>query len=930
MKWPGMWYFGTMKHYHSHLCPDDRLFRLLIMVICLLPGFLNPVPCAQELPLIRISSEQGLSQGMIYCMIQDSRGFIWVGTKNGLNRYDGYSFRVFLHMPFDTLSLMDNRIVQVMEDKSNRIWIITELGLDLFDPRKEIFHHIRLWPASNKTPGYGEIVGMMEDHLGAIWLSTINYGLIRLSLPENSYDISKLEKYTIKEHIGIGRGHRDLMVVNDIVQISDSLYLTQTANDLILLTYDQHRKIDHITRDLTALPHWMKEAIAAPGPMKILKSNLGNIWIFNATGAIQWSGKNDEPPRYHNFEDRIPGWRPYLVWWFSEGRHGELMISGQTGIILYNTINDQLQILDQSGLPIKGYGMGHVILDKGGELWIGTTGGGLFKTDFTSGRFGKSRTPDDAILVWNGVSVRCLMQTRDGEILIGSPSLSLTVLDPQSGISYNVPGSYLDPSCIYEDHFGSVWTGARDLVKFEKNVAGKWEMIEKFDIPKDNYPHGVKITRADDSGLWIVTIENICRFDLTSKSFSCYDLPATYVPSRNFYDFPSIKIEQDESIWIGTGAGLLHFNPKTGAFQPYQNIPSDPKSLSMNIVRSIEVDPLEPERYLWIGTAGAGLDRLDKLSGKFQHFGMNEGLPDVVIYGIMADSSGNLWLSTNHGISVLNIRSLTFRNFDMRDGIQDNEFNAAAYSVTQDGIMLFGGINGFNRFRPEDIMLANTYKPQLVFTDFRISNKKVSVRQGDIPYTESITYTDKLTIPYHVKSFSLEFAALDFTEPLKNQYAYRLEGFEPEWQYNGTNRSATFTNLDPGKYTFHVKASNNDGIWNEEGISLQIIVLPPWYRTWWAYILYLIALFGVVTFLRQREIKERELKHQLELEQVVAKNLKEMDQTKSRFFANISHEFRTPLTLILGQLENINQKESDNAIRKMAAMATKTEGNCWN
>jgi len=893
------------------------------MVLWLQPGFLNPATFAQELPFIRISSEQGLSQGMIYCMIQDHSGFIWVGTKNGLNRYDGYSFRVFLHMPFDTLSLMDNRILQVMEDKSNRIWIITELGLDLFDPQKEIFHHIRLWPAGGKTSEYGDIAGMIEDDAGAIWLSTVKHGLIRLWLPEKSYDLSKLETYSLQSHRGTDRSFREIMLVNNIIQLSDSIYLTRSENEYFVLTFDHKRKKAHLTSDLAALPTWMNEAISTPGPLKILKSNLGSIWVFNASGAIQWKEGKGEPPRYHNLKDRIPGWCPYLVWWFSEGQHGELMLSGQTGFILYNTTTDRLQALDQSSLPIKGYGMGHALLDKGGELWIGTRGGGLFKTDLTSGRFAKSRTPEDAVLVWNGISVRSLMQSLDGEIFIGSSNFGLTVLDPLAGKTYNVNTDSKETSCIYEDQFGAVWAGAGDLFKYKKQPAGQWELIEKFNIPKDNYPHGVKIAGWSDSVLWIATIENICRFDITKNTFSCTDLPFTYIPSQSFYDFPAIKIEHDESIWIGTGAGLFQFNPKTKVFQSYRNIPSDPKSLSMNIVRSIEIDPLEPERYLWIGTAGAGLDRLDRSTGKFEHFGMNEGLPDVVIYGIIADQAGNLWISTNHGLSVLNIRSLTFRNFDMRDGMQDSEFNAAAYSVTQDGIMLFGGINGFNRFRPEDIMLTNTYKPQLVFTDLKISNKKILVRQEDFPYTESITYAEKLTIPFHVKSFTIEFAALDFTEPLKNQYAYRLEGFESEWQYNGTNRNATFTNLDPGKYIFHVKASNNDGIWNEEGISLQIVILPPWYRTWWAYILYLLALFGIFTFLRQREIKERELKHQLELEQVVAKNLKEMDQVKGRFFANISHEFRTPLTLILGQLENINQKVSDNAIRKMANMATK-------
>jgi signal transduction histidine kinase len=343
----------------------------------------------------------------------------------------------------------------------------------------------------------------------------------------------------------------------------------------------------------------------------------------------------------------------------------------------------------------------------------------------------------------------------------------------------------------------------------------------------------------------------------------------------------------------------------------------------MNVVRSIALDPIEPRRYLWLGFAGGGLDKFEMQSGKCRHLGENQGLPDMTVYGILTDADDNLWMSTNHGLAVMNSQTETIKSFTKEDGLLDNEFNASAYWNTSDGVMLFGGIRGFNRFRPESVNHANTHIPGIAFTGFRISNKPVRLRQSDFPYTKSVTYAQQIKIPARFKSFSIEYSALDFYAPEQNQYRYRLDGFDPDWQYAGNARSATYTNLDPGTYTFHVIASNNDGIWNTEGISLQVVILPPWYKTWWAYLIYAAAIGGILYFIRKKELYEQRLRHELDIEHIEAEKLKEVDQLKSRFFANISHEFRTPLTLILGHLENAGSAPLDARTKNGLRAATR-------
>ena len=881
-----------------------------------------PKTSAQVPPFENISSDQGLSQGVVLCMMQDSKGFLWAGTKAGLNRYDGYSFRVFRHNPFDTLSIPDNRVVQMLEDRSGRIWIITAIGLTIFDPRQEIFQPIRLRLNTEAPFLLNEITSLREDAVGAIWVR-LGSSFFRLTLPRESFDLSKLKIQRIET------GHPPLpefpsVLVNDApIQFSDSNYLVPNHNELSVLTFHPAKGGMTLSPDVSGLPSQIQSSMKDPGWKSIHAGKNGSIWLCHAEGMVQFNGTR-VIRSIPGLGYLVPGWNPRDIGSITEDQHGNLVIALSTGLVFCDATH-QVEFRIGEDLGIQDYRRGPVFFDRADILWIGTNGSGLYKSDFSSIRFSVSRSRADQVLAWEGPSVRAVMQSTSGDIFIGpNGEEQILVRYASSGKSAVVRGSKNSVTSFYEDAHGIIWAGGLNLSEIDKDANGKWEVKKDYRIPKHHYPSGVKIVETADSVLWVVTIENLCKFDRGTKTFSCIDLPEAQSPMLYFARYPALMEDVNGYLWIGTSDGLQRFDPKNQSFVVYRNDPSNPQSLASDNVQCIESDPIEPKRYLWIGHAGGGLDKFDMTTGRCKHFGVDQGLSDLVVNGILSGEDHNLWISTNFGLTVLNPQTEIFKTLDKKEGLLHNEFNATACSKTRDGVMLFGNIRGFNRFQPERVHITNQLSPPVALTAFRVSNKLVNMRQGKFPYQENIAYARQIKIPWRYKSFSIEFTALDFTAPDKNQFRYKLDRFDSDWQNALHDRSATYTNLDPGKYTFHVKASNNDGVWNEDGISLSIIILPPWFRTWWAYSLYLCLLGGFIMFIRRKEMQGQQLKHQVAVEQIKADKLQEIDQMKSRFFANISHEFRTPLTLIQGHLEKAEQHSGDTMLKESIHAASQS------
>jgi signal transduction histidine kinase/DNA-binding response OmpR family regulator len=414
--------------------------------------------------------------------------------------------------------------------------------------------------------------------------------------------------------------------------------------------------------------------------------------------------------------------------------------------------------------------------------------------------------------------------------------------------------------------------------------------------------------------IWIVNWGyGLNMLDVRSETFIRYNHEESDPTSISHNEIYSIFEDSFVDLWIGTvGGGLNRFNRTDKKFERFTHNPEDHSSLSNDIISIIFEDK---EKSLWIGTNG-GLNYFNRSKDTFSHYKRDEGLPNEVICGALEDDHDNLWLSTNNGIIVFNKKSKSFRVYDMRDGLLQNEFNQTVYFKNRSGEMYFGGSKGINYFHPDELKI-NDKIPDIRITGIEISNKPVpigkSILDNRVILKKSITETNKLELTHDDNVLSLEFSSLDYSIPTKNKYAYILEGFDSDWTYHSYERRyATYTNLDPGEYIFRIKGSNNDGVWNDEGASLSIIIYPPWWLSSWAYLSYIILLLVVIYTTWKLQVKRIHIKHDFEMSKFEAQKLHEVDEIKSRFFANISHEFRTPLTLILSPVQELIKKAKDN------------------
>ncbi len=518
----------------------------------------------------------------------------------------------------------------------------------------------------------------------------------------------------------------------------------------------------------------------------------------------------------------------------------------------------------------------------------------------------KSSTPSRV----TGFSISSICMDNNGDVWVGSDVVYKWKRKTGEFISFETTSDRPDDFgntmawSIVKDNTGVLWfASAQGLFSYdvqkEKSRHYSFNPERQDGLPQKEV-YGLYI---DNKGsLWIVTDNYFSR--LTDPERGIFENHKfNLMTSNNAILRPSVNQDREGLFWIGSDLGLISFNSRSGKFNQYVNDPNIPGSLNNNYLKSICPDPENPAKYLWVGTSGGGLNRFDKEAGTFISYTKKDGLPNNVIYGILSDSKGRLWMSTNHGLSVFTPRTGRFRNFDVLDGLQSNEFNTGAFYKSGNGEMFFGGIKGLNYFYPQDVK-DNDFIPDIVITSCEILNGSgPAADQSSLNY--SLEPLASITLPFEKNNIRFGFAALSYSAPEKNRYMYKLENFNENWIDAGTKHSASYTNLPPGHYVFMVKGSNNDGVWNEKGALINLIILPPWFRTWWAYFIYALLFVSALFFLRYNELNRIKLKNQLKLEKIESDSLRQLDQLKTRFFANISHEFRTPLTLILGQVDSV-------------------------
>jgi ligand-binding sensor domain-containing protein/GAF domain-containing protein len=830
----------------------------------------------------RLTVEDGLSQNAVLVILQDQQGFLWLGTEDGLNRYNGYDFVVYKHNPDDPTTLADNVVSTIYLDQAGELWIGTRSGLDRFDRESGAFIHYQHEPTDPQSLGGPWVAAIFEDSTGTLWVGTASAGLDQLDRTTSTFT-----------HYVHDPGDPATLADNSIRAIYED-----SRGELWIGTGGG---LDRFNRADGTFTHFQHD----PGDPQSLSDNAvsvifedqeGTLWIGTEGGGLNHLVRSSQTfVRYRHDEDDPNSLSHDRVRSILEDRVGRLWVGTQNGLDLLDRERDLFVHFRHDPYDLHSLGSNSVwsiYEDRTGVLWFGTYGGGLNKTTRMTDQFAlyqHSPSRPDSLsddMVWS------IYEDSGGDLWVGTFNGGLNRLDRESG-TFTVyqhdarnPASLSsnDVRAVFEDHRGTLWVGtAGGLDKFNRRTE---TFVHYRHDPQD--PDSLSEDRVTtlledrNGGLWIGTrTAGLNRLDLASGAIVRYqhnpDDPFSLSDDRVW----ALYEDRAGAIWVGTLGGISVWDPSSERFTHYVHDPDDSESLSNDAVFSFHEDAAGT---LWVGTWGGGLDRFDRATQTFAHFTEQDGLPNNVIYGIEADTEGFLWLSTNRGLSRFDPRSESFRNYDVSDGLQDNEFNVGAHFAGSSGELFFGGIRGFNAFIPDQIE-DNPYPPAIVITAFAKFNQVVST---------DLAPDERIELDYDDNFISFEFAALDFTAPERNQYAYMMEGLDPDWVSAGTRRHADYPNLSPGNYVFRVRGSNNDGVWNEEGIAYTITILPPFWETWWFRgAIFLVVAGGVIAAYRLRiraiEARSRGLRDQVKARTIEIERRKQELEALNAIAAVVSH-----------------------------------------
>jgi signal transduction histidine kinase/ligand-binding sensor domain-containing protein/DNA-binding response OmpR family regulator len=844
---------------------------------------------AQNLVFKNINVDNGLSQNTVLSVLQDKKGYLWVGTYDGLSRYNGLEFKVFKNEAKNGKSLSNNHINKLFVDNKGNLWIGTTNGLNLYIPDKESFIRYK----TNHTTTNYTVLDVVEDKQGIMWVGT-DHGLFYLEQSElntRSLTLSKIcgnDKITglyvdNEQHIWIGGG--------------------QT-----LKIYDSRNK------RFLELPNSIKKdgKLLNSVVRSIIQDQDKNYWIATETnGLFCYNPKTSQCYNYtqsngllSNTVRAVLERDKHMIWVGT--KKGLNIINTQTGKICsftYDVFN--LNSLSQNSIRC-------IFKDNEDNIWIGTYNGGLnsvysqFDNFYSLGR----KRGGNVGLSYN--IVNAIFAGDNGDYWVGTDDGGLNHVDSTlqnnkvyyqfNGASRELLGNSIKAIANHADR-NKLWIATASGLNFFDKTTGIFtatNYIAKPAIPGyiQNY-----VLLKNNNGLWIGTnFSGLYFLDNTNK------LHAYKTVEQNV-----ISLLQDGNIlWIGLkNTGLNKLDLQTQRLVAYQPNVHQPYSLGNNTVTCIYKDS---KARLWLGTDGGGINYLNTQTNRFYSIDEDLGIANNTIHGILEDRQGRLWVSTNKGISSIainkfkppfNAGDITTQNYTVADGLQSNQFMPCAAITASNRNMAFAGINGITVFDPDKVKI-NRIKPQVVFTDFSIFNKSVSFADKSSPLLKPIDETSEITLKYSQAFFSIKFAALNFINPEKNQFAFKLEGFsDNDWHYVGNQRIATYTNLDPGTYYFKIKAANNNGIWNNSPRELKIIVLPPWYKTWYAFVGYLIIAVFLLYLFNIYSKKTERLKNELKYESMSHSKDQELAKKQLNFFVNISHEIKTPLTMIMAPLQRL-------------------------
>ncbi len=867
------------------------------------------------------TTENGLSQSDVNTIFQDDNLFMWFGTHDGLNKYDGYNFRIFKPDSKNPKSISSNLIWKIIDDSKGNLWIATTGGgLNYFDKQTEEFKSFKSDPNNPDSIKSDHIRVLFRDSSHRLWVGS-NEGIDMADLSK-PIDSLKFEHFNLYQNSS--KPTRSKNNISTVYEDSKHQVWFGGINGLSKLSRDKNGDFYfHHVNNLINLPYFDVKTINEDSYGNLILGTNDGLYRYvvnNDIEEVQLIGKGSYNAVSINDNHIWAGTDDGLLEFtnFSETKTPELI-----GKYKYDPKHPSFSLSKNA--------VRSIFIDHAGIVWVGTNGGGINKIDPYKKQFSHIKNSLDPGSLSND-KVRSIFEDSNQNLWIGTEGGGLNFLNKTANDNnYNQFHHFIKLSKVFAleeiQLKGSKklligGEGSPGLFEIDLSDLSKTNQLKDSDLkPLKQFPNGVfSLLQDKDGNIWIGTYNGgIHRRLINEDGISFKKDILSNNPNKKFSVSNNIirDIFQDSkgNIWFATGNGLSRLTPdqihvKNPKFNIYKNNPKDKTSISHNYILTV----FETKSGdIYIGTFGGGLNKLIVTDNKisFKAYSEKDGLPNNVIKGILEDDQKNLWLSTNKGLSKFNTENETFQNYDVNDGLQSNEFSELSAFKTKDGKMLFGGVNGFNAFYPEDI-ISNKIKAETVLTAFSIFNKPVSIGEeinGRVILNKSINSIDEIELKYIENSFSFEFAALHYAASSKNKYAYKLAGFDKDWIYTTSdNRYATYTNLEPGTYTLKVKASNNDNIWDETPVELKINVIPPWWRTNAAKFLYLLIAIGLLLAYRRYTIIRSAKKHQLELNQFEKEKNEEIHRLKLEFFTNISHEFRTPLTLIKGPLDYLIKK----------------------
>lgn len=874
-------------------------FRLFGEVINSYDEVINP---SQYNRFMKLSVEQGLSQSTVFSILEDSRGFMWFGTRTGgLNRYNGYEFTVFKNNPQNKNSLSSNEVISLYEDSSGTLWVGTRNGgLNRFDLHLENFEHIELAGVSENRYTVSSILSKDENTL---WLGTCK-GLYTYHILTNQTELVL--------------GKSVAGNITSVTKYDKNRILLASTEKLTLYNIEQNRIMQY---------SFHPESIArAPGDKitPVFVDYLDNIWVGSVEGLMIFTLDPSDKLKEQSSLEYMPRPLKSDIRTIKAGKEGNVWFGTFLGLVSYNRAKSTFMIFENDETnPIS---LGHnsiysFLVDENNTIWVGTWGAGVNLMSNVLSNFEHYHHQINNPYSLSDNIVSSFTENSQG-IWVGTEQGGLNYFDPVTERFRKVNFRDENADGVQSGHIKSLLTDNQDNVWIGTFGDGLYKLIVRNKSSKHLLADEkiFALAQTPDKSIWVGTISGLYRISINGEILE-YFTPQKENPNSLADDLiTSLFTDADGELWVGTKNGGIHlYNPRTHDFKRFSYNPEDENSLNSDYVFSIAQD--QNNRIL-VGTL-QGLDIINKLNGRVSRYSEFIQLSDNVINGLLTDDTGIIWLSTNKGLVMFDKSSQKTTSYDYRDGLQSNEFNRGAYFKCSAGKLYFGGINGFNRFSPNDIK-ENPIVPKIQFTDLKLFYKSVVPGEEGSPLEKSIAETSKITLTHSQSAFSIEFVALNYILPEKNQYAYFLEGYDQQWNYVGNRRSANYMNLKSGKYNFHVRASNNDNVWNEEGISLQIIVLPPFWRTSWAYVILGLILFGMLMLARAIVISRIKQKNILEYERSEMKRIEELNNMKLRFFTDISHEFKTPLTLIASPVEKLNKfNVNDKEFKYLISVATK-------